>query len=43
MRIYFPGISYSGRASLLTLKRKRHRDVAEAAYSKSDCWKWLLR
>ena len=32
-----------GRASLVTLKGKRHRDAAEAAYSKSDCWKWLLR
>ena len=32
-----------GRASLVTLKGKRHRDAAEAAYTKSDCWKWLLR
>ena len=32
-----------GCTSLVTLKGKRHRDAAEAAYSKSDCWKWLLR
>ena len=31
------------RASPVTLKGKRHRDAAEAAYSKSDCWKWLPR
>ena len=32
-----------GRASLVQLKGKAHRDAAEAAYGKSDCWKWLLR
>jgi hypothetical protein len=33
----------AGRAALVTLKGKGHRAAAEAAYSKSDCWKWLLR
>ena len=32
-----------GRASIIQLKGKAHRDAAEAAYGKSDCWKWLLR
>ena len=32
-----------GRASLVQLKGKAHSDAAEAAYGKSDCWKWLLR
>ena len=27
MRIYFPGNSYPGRVSLVTLKCKRHRDA----------------
>lgn len=31
------------RASIIQLKGKAHRDAAEAAYGKSDCWKWLLR
>ena len=32
-----------GRASIIQLKGKAHRDAAEAAYGKSDCWKWLLQ
>ena len=32
-----------GRTTLVQLKGKAHRDAAEAAYGKSDCWKWLLR
>lgn len=31
------------RASIIQLNGKAHHDAAEAAYEKSDCWKWLLR